>query len=127
MLYGMREKKSSQKFIHIYCTLILQICFNILTRKYDDAVTVSYEIAPSRVPVNECLASDADEEQTFIAGVDQTEHRHRHPEGQQDGRGEAEHHPTTKVAFGTHFRVFIGLCCCYSHFQYFCMWMIIFL
>jgi hypothetical protein len=98
---------------------ILKICFNILTRKYDDAVTVSYEIAPSRVPVNEGLPSDADEEQTFIAGVDQTEHWHRHPEGQQDGRGEAEHHPTTKVAFGTHFRVFIGLCCCNSHFQYF--------
>ena len=74
-------------------------------------MSVSYKVAARGVPVNEGLSSDADEEETFVAGVDEAEHRHRHPEGQQDGRGEAEDHPKAEIVFAAHFDVFIGPRC----------------
>ena len=55
--------------------------------------------------VDESLTPDADEQEALVAGVDEAEHRHRDPEGEDDGQAEAEHDPAVEVADAAHCHV----------------------
>jgi len=83
--------------------IVVVVIVVLLTGDDDDAVAVSDEVAAGRVAVDEGLTPHADEEQAFVAGVDETEHGDGHAEGEEDGHGEPHHDPEPEVVLGTHF------------------------
>ena len=73
-----------------------------ITGQDDDAVAVGDEVAARGVAVDQRLAPDADEQEALVAGVDEAEHRHRDPEGEDHGQAEAHQDPAVHVADAAH-------------------------
>ena len=73
-----------------------------ITGQDDDAVAVGDEVAARGVSVDQRLAPDADEQEALVAGVDEAEHRHRDPEGEDHGQAEAHQDPAVHVADAAH-------------------------
>ena len=96
----------SQRSFHLKGIKISRVVeFSVETRitgQDDDAVAVGDEVAARGVAVDQRLAPDADEQEALVAGVDEAEHRHRDPEGEDHGQAEAHQDPAVHVADAAH-------------------------